>query len=114
MVRTARFGTHNESIFTLLAATARAASSRSLALIALGAGLAALALSVAHAESWIAYATCYVVWAFASWGLLFRGPRSPRGLAFAANRLLVVSATAVTVAIGVGLFFLALGPRWML
>ena len=103
-----------ESIFAVLASSARRMSYGELSIIAAGSGVAALTAVALARASWMLVAVCYVLWCFASWGLLFRSatPRSAGWRAF--HWLIVGSGSAVFVTLLVGLFFWALGPRWVL
>lgn len=102
------------TVYSMLAARARAASTRTLAALAAGAGVVALAAVLLGHAHWTLLTACYLGWSFAVWGLVF-GPEHPRSTPWrAVEYLLVASDTALAVALGIGLFFLALGPRWML
>lgn len=102
------------TVYTLLASRARAASTRTLGGIAAGAGIVALtAVLLGHAH-WTLLTACYLVWSFAVWGLVF-GPAHPRSRAWrTVEYLLVISDTMLAIVLAVGVFFLALGPRWVL
>jgi len=102
------------TIYRLLAARGRAASGRTLGAIAAGAGAVALAAVLLGRAHWTLLTACYLVWSFAVWGLVF-GPAHPRSRAWrSVEYLLVASDTVLAVALAVGLFFLALGPTWVL
>ena len=103
-----------ESVFVVLASSARRMSYGTLSSIAAASGLAALAAAAVGKASWMLLATCYVVWCFSGWGILFHAstPRTRRWRAF--EWTIVGSASAVCVILGVAVFFWALGPRWML
>lgn len=102
------------TVYSVIAARARAASARTLAAIAAGAGAVALGAVVLGLAHWTLLTACYLVWSIAVWGLVF-GPDHPRSRPWrAVEYLLVASDTALAAALGIGLFFLALGPRWML
>lgn len=104
----------NGTIYAVLAARARAASRRTLGAIAAGAGVVALAAVLLGQGDWTLLTACYLVWSFAVWGLVF-GPEHPRSRTWRAiEYLLVASDTVLAITLGVGLFFLALGPRWVL
>lgn len=101
-------------VYTVLAARARATSPRVLGAIAAAAGVVALAAVVLGIGDWTLLTACYLVWSFAVWGLVF-GPAHPPTRRWRAVELfIVVSDTVLAIALGIGLFFLALGPRWML
>lgn len=102
------------TVYALLAARARAASRRTLAAVAAGAGVVALAAVLLGLAHWTLLTACYLLWSFAVWGLVF-GPEHPPSRPWrAAEYLLVASDTILAIALAVGLFFLALGPRWVL
>ena len=102
------------TVYSMLAARGRAASTRTLAAVAAGAGLVALAAVLLGHAHWTLLTACYLVWSFAVWGLVF-GPEHPRSRPWrAVEYFLVASDTALAVVLAIGLFFLALGPRWML
>ncbi|MDQ6737671.1 MAG: hypothetical protein M3Z30_08225 [Gemmatimonadota bacterium] len=103
-----------ETVFGLLASSARRLSFGALALVSLGAGAVPAVASVTSHASWQLLAVCYLVWCFAAWGTLFhdRAPRSTLGRSVQA--IIVVSGTVVFGAIFMTFFFGALGPRWML
>lgn len=102
------------TVYSVIAARARAASPRTLAAVAATAGALALGAVLLGLAHWTVLTACYLVWSIAVWGLVF-GPDHPRSRPWrAVEYLLVASDTALAVALGVGLFFLALGPRWML
>jgi len=114
-MRDSRVGAQESvTLYSVIAARARAASTRTLAAVAAGAGAIALgAVLLGHAH-WTFLTACYLVWSIAVWGLVF-GPEHPRSRPWRAlEYLLVASDTALAMALGIGLFFLALGPRWML
>lgn len=103
-----------ESVFTVLAGLARRQSRGRLATIALLSGAIALIATLLGHVSWILLAACYVTWDFAMWGMIF-GPRpavSRQELAL--HYFMIVSGAAVFAIAIMGLFFVALGPRWML
>ena len=103
-----------ESIFVVLASSARRMSYRELSTIAAGSGVVALMAVAVGKASWMLLSACYVVWCFASWGLLFSSS-TPRSAAWRMFHWLIVgSASAVFAALLAGLFFWALGPRWIL
>jgi hypothetical protein len=103
-----------ESLFVVLASSARRLSYGELSMIAAASGIAALAAAAFGTASWMLLSACYVAWCFAGWGILFHAstPRTLRWKAF--EWTLVGSASAVCVILGVGVFFWALGPRWIL
>jgi hypothetical protein len=102
------------NVYALLAARARAASRRSLAWTAAGAGGVAVAAVLLGAGHWTVLTACYLVWSYAVWGLVF-GPTHPSTRTWRSIELLIVgSGTALAVVLFVGVFYLALGPRWML
>lgn len=103
-----------ENIFAVLASSARKLSDAELGSMAAVSGIVALATVALGRTSWMLLAACYVVWCFAGWGILFRSTeqRSPSWQVF--ELVIVGSASAVFIALGVGLFFLALGPHWQL
>ena len=103
-----------ESVFAVLASSARRLSYAELSSIAAASGIIALAAASLGIASWMLLAACYVVWCFAGWGILFHTstPRTRRWRAF--EWTIVGSASAVCVILGVGVFFWALGPRWIL
>jgi hypothetical protein len=102
------------TIYSLLASRARAASRRALATLAVGAGLAALAAVALGVGHWTVLTGCYLVWSFAVWGLVF-GPAHPKTRAWRGVEIALVSVdTLLAAALIIGLFYLALGPRWML
>lgn len=106
--------TSNVTIYKLLAARARATSRRTLGAVSAGAGLTALAAVLLGAAHWTLLTACYLVWSFAVWGLVF-APEHPRSPAWRATEyLLVASDTILVIALAGALFFLALGPRWVL
>lgn len=100
--------------YTLLAARARATSRRALGAVAAAAGVIALAAVLLGIAHWTLLTACYLAWSYAVWGLVF-GPEHPRSRAWrTVEYLLVASDTALAIVLAVGLFFLALGPRWVL
>lgn len=102
------------TVYALLAARARATSRRTLGTTAACAGVVALATVLLGVTHWTLLTACYLVWSFAVWGLVFAPPH-PRTVAWrSAEYLLVASDTVLAAALTVGLFFLALGPRWVL
>ncbi len=103
-----------ESVFVVLASSARKLSYGELSSIAAASGVIALAAALLGIASWMLLAACYVVWCFAGWGILFHAltPRTLRWRAF--QWTIVGSASAVFVLLGVGVFFWALGPGWIL
>ena len=103
-----------ENVFAMLASSARKLSYRDLSAIAAASGVIALVAAALGRASWMLLSACYVIWCFAGWGILFHAatPRSLRWRAF--QWTIVGSASAVVVALGVGLFFWALGPSWKL
>lgn len=103
-----------ESIFAVLASSARKLPDSELGSIAAASGVVALATAAVGRASWMLLAACYVIWCFAGWGILFRSTeRRSRG--WRVFELLIVgSATSVFAALGMGLFFWALGSHWQL
>lgn len=103
-----------ESIFAVLATAARRLSYGDLSVIAAASGVVALAAALLGQASWMLLSACYVVWCFAVWGILFHTstPRTARWRAL--QWTIAGSASAVAVILGVGVFFWALGPRWVL
>ena len=89
-------------------------SLRELSSIAAASGAIAVVAAALGTASWMLLAGCYVVWCFAGWGILFHTatPTSIRWRAF--QWTIVGSATAVFIALAVGVFFWALGPTWVL
>ncbi len=103
-----------ESVFVVLASSARKLSYGELSSIAAASGVIALAAAALGIASWMLLAACYVVWCFAGWGILFHSS-TPRTLPWRAFEWTIVgSASAVCIVLGVGVFFWALGPRWIL
>lgn len=102
-----------ESVFVVLASSARRLSYGELSSIAAASGVIALAAAALGDASWMLLAGCYVVWCFAGWGILFHSstPRTLRWRAF--EWTIVGSASVVCVITGVGLFFWALGTGWI-
>lgn len=102
------------NLYAFLAARARAASRGSLALTAAGAGIAAIAAVMLGAGHWMVLTTCYLAWSYAVWGLVF-APREQMPRRWRIVELLIVASdTILAAAVVVGVFYLALGPRWML
>lgn len=102
------------TVYSMLASRARAASRRTLAAIAAAAGCVALVAAIAGLAHWTLLTACYLLWSYAVWGLVF-GPAHPPTRAWRLTEaFLVVSDTILAIALGVGLFYLALGPRWVL
>jgi hypothetical protein len=103
-----------ENVFLMAASSARRLSYADLSAIAAASGTLALAAAAFGVASWMLLAACYVGWCFAGWGILFHSS-TPRTLAWRTLEWIIVgSASAVCVVIGIGAFFWALGPRWML
>lgn len=103
-----------ETIFSLLADRARHTPRRVLAIVAASAGIAALLAAAAGIATWWLLTLCYLAWSFAVWGLVF-GPAHPRTRAWrGVELLLVVSDACLATIVAIALFYLALGPRWML
>jgi hypothetical protein len=102
------------TVYSLIAVRARAASARTLAAVAVCAGAVALGAVVLGLAHWTLLTACYLLWSIAVWGLVF-GPEHPHSRPWrTVEYLLVASDTALAGVLGIGLFFLALGPRWML
>lgn len=101
-------------VYALLATRARAASPRTLGAIAAAAGAVALGAVIVGIGDWTLLTACYLVWSFAVWGLVFGPAHPPTRRWRVAELFIVVSDTLLAIALGIGLFFLALGPRWML
>jgi hypothetical protein len=114
MQHVAPLASPRESIFAVLASTARKLSYRDLSAVAAASGAAALVAAAMGRASWMLLSACYVVWCFAGWGILFHTttPRTARWRAF--QWTIVGSASVVAVILGVGVFFWALGPSWKL
>lgn len=106
--------TPRENIFAILASAARKLSYGDLSVIAAASGAVALVAAVIGHASWMLLSACYVAWCFAGWGILFHTatPRTARWKAF--QWTVVGSASIVAVVLGIGIFFWALGPRWVL
>ena len=68
-----------ESIFVVLASSARRLSYGELSSIAAASGIIALAAASLGIASWMLLAACYVLWCFAGWGILFHAS-TPRTL----------------------------------
>jgi hypothetical protein len=110
----APFSAPNESVFAVLASSARRLSGRELASIAAASGIVALAAATLGNYSWMLFGACYVVWCFAGWGILFRTPAVRSGRLRALEWILVGSATMVFAALGIAVFFWTLGSHWQL
>lgn len=102
------------NLYVFLGARARNASRATLASIAAGAGVVALVAVALHVMSWMLLTACYVVWSYAVWGLVFTRPHRTTLGWRATEYFLVGSGTAFAAILLIGLFYLALGPRWML
>ena len=111
---TAHLVAPDENVFGILAALGRRSASRTLGAVAAASGVIAFGLALAGRADWTVSGICYVVWCFASWGLLFPSGRPATKTGRAVELILVGSAFAVSVIVLAGLFFRALGPRWML
>ncbi|MDQ2889748.1 MAG: hypothetical protein M3R65_04210 [Gemmatimonadota bacterium] len=103
-----------ESVFSLLASLARSRSYGELSGVAAASGLVALGASVIGRPGWMVLSLCYLGWCFASWGLLFHASGSPSPLRRLLGIILVSSGAAVSTILITGVFFWALGPRWVL
>ena len=104
-----------ETVYTVLASTARRLTYGELAGVAVASGAIALVAAALGRASWMLLAVCYVVWCFAGWGILFQSSAAPRAPGWKALHLTIVaSATAVSAALALGVFFWALGPSWKL
>ncbi len=104
----------HESVYAVLAASARKLSELELGSIAVAAGAAALTSVKLGRTSWALLGGCYIVWCFAGWGILF-GPKEKRSNRWRMLEFLIVgSATAVFAILGGALFFWALGSHWQL
>jgi hypothetical protein len=114
MQHVARLTPSRENVFEMLASSARSLSFHELSVLAAASGAIALAAAASGVASWMLLAGCYVAWSFAGWGILFHADK-PRSGAWRILHLLIVgSTTAVSIVLGIGLFFWALGPRWVL
>lgn len=103
-----------ESIYAVLASSARTLSEFELGSIAVASGIVALVAAALGRASWVLLGGCYVVWSFAGWGIVF-GPRVQRPKQWRALELIIVSSgTGVFAILVVGLFFWALGSHWQL
>jgi hypothetical protein len=103
-----------ESIYTVLASSARKLSDLELGAIAVLSGIVALAATVRGAGTWELLGCCYVAWCFAGWGIVFRS-RLERSAPWRALELLIAgSGTIMFAVLGTGLFFWALGSYWKL
>ncbi len=102
------------TIFESLGQFARRTPQRTLALVALASGAVALLLAATGAGYWMLLAACYVVWSFAAWGLLLGHTERSSAASRAIGYLIVISDSALVVAIGIAAFYWALGPRWVL
>jgi hypothetical protein len=115
MQHVAPFAAPRESVYAVLASSARRLTYGELSVIAGASGLIALAAAAFGRASWMLLAACYIAWCFAGWGILFHSPSIPRTATWRAlNLTIAVSATGVFVALAFGVFFWALGPRWIL
>ncbi len=103
-----------ESVFAVVASSARKLSDRELSVIAVASGSLALAAAALGRASWILLAGCYVVWCFAGWGILFRASARRSLLWRSLEWIIAASATVVFVVLGIGVFFWALGSHWQL
>lgn len=103
-----------ESIFAVLASSARKLPEYELGALAGASGIVALVSVALGRTSWLLLSACYVLWCFAGWGILFRSAaqRSPRWQAL--EWMIVGSATVVFIAAGIGAFFWTLGSHWQL
>lgn len=109
------FAAPRESVYAVLASSARRLTTRELSGIAAASGIVALAAAALGRASWMLLAACYLGWCFAGWGILFRSAAAQRRPAWRALQFTIVaSATCVFAALVIGVFFWALGPSWVL
>jgi hypothetical protein len=59
-------------------------------------------------------AVCYVVWAFAGWGILFRSTARRTRAWRALELFIAASAAGVAITAAIGIFFWSLGSHWQL
>ena len=103
-----------ENVFLMVGSSARHLSYGALSGIAAASGVIALAAAASGRASWMLLTACYVAWCFAGWGILFHSS-TPATTPWRLLRLTIAaSAATASVAIGVGIFFWALGPSWVL
>ena len=114
MQHVARLPASRETVFGMLASSARSLSYHELSVLSAACGAIALAAAISGVASWMLLAACYIAWSFAGWGILFHSEKPPLGAWRILHLVIVGSAATVAVVLGVGVFFWALGPRWML
>lgn len=104
----------SETLLEVLRTEASQKSQRDLLAVSALAASAALLAAILGATSWILPAIAYVIWCFSAWGILFaRRSRAGRS-GHVMEQLLVATGFGVAIAILIALFFLALGPPWVL
>lgn len=103
-----------ENVFLMVESSARHLSYGALSVIAAASGVIALAAAASGRASWMLLAACYVAWCFAGWGILFHS-FTPATIPWRLLRLTIAaSAATASLAIAIGIFYWALGPRWVL
>src|SRR2546423_12080437 len=103
----------DENVFSALEVEARRFSPRSLGMVGLGSGTIALAATLLGVRSWILPASGFAIWLFSGCALFFRTRPASRLVSLSAL-FLVLSASAVALAVLVALYVPPPGPAWKL